>query len=109
MVYYCRRMTPRRAAASRRPRGRSPSGVTRMRLSPSPRSLVWAAILLSLITALPLGGCAHKPPPPPSEPVAPAADIETLNTIRQTFQQTDPMARVGRVIETLPKDRLAAV
>lgn len=72
------------------------------------RSIQWAGVALLGSVMVLAAGC-RKPEPPAGPAVAPPADTQTVQQIRQEFQQFDANAVVGLVIAVLPDTNLAAV
>ncbi|HEY8666590.1 MAG TPA: hypothetical protein VIL86_08000 [Tepidisphaeraceae bacterium] len=52
-------------------------------------------------------GCRHNPPPQKEMPAA--VSSQTLQSIRESYRQLDPNARVGQVLAVEPSADLAAV
>jgi hypothetical protein len=67
-----------------------------------------AAIATLAAAAAALAGCQNKQQQA-GPPIAPPATAETVQQIRQAFQQRDPNTVVGLVIATLPESDLAAI
>jgi hypothetical protein len=78
-------------------------------MRPTSRATVATLAAAMAVTAAAfVGGCAHHQAPA-TQPIAEPATPETVQSIRQSYQQRDPSTVVGLVIATLPESNLAAV